>query len=123
MSRACTVRSPEPGTTIWGTPAASAVITVPAPPWWTIPATCGRTSANGSQSVVVTFGGSGRREPARSGRTSTTSTSAPSAAATTEVISRSGRGSATVDRLTRIIGRPSGRVNAAGTSPWPPAGT
>ena len=31
-SRAWSVRSPGPGTTIWGTPAARAVIVVPAPP-------------------------------------------------------------------------------------------
>jgi hypothetical protein len=118
-----TARSPAPGVTSCGMPAASAVRIVPAPPWWTVAAAAGNTTGNGSHPVVRTLAGSGERLTCLSGRARTTSTSIPAAACTTRLISRSGRGSATVLRLTMIRGRSPGRVRSSGATPSPGTGT
>ena len=47
------------GTTTAGTPAAIAAVTVPEPPWQTIAAACGMTSACGIQRATCTLGATG----------------------------------------------------------------
>ncbi len=62
------------GTTAIGRPAASAALTVPEPPWQTIAAACGITSACGTQPATCTFGATGPMSAGSRSRPTVTST-------------------------------------------------
>jgi hypothetical protein len=64
MRRALSGWSAKSGTTTMGTPAASPARRVPKPPWHTIAAACGITSACGTQRSTRTFAG---RAPSAAG--------------------------------------------------------